>query len=216
MTNDLFRDRADAARRLAAELKPLDLRNPLVLGIPRGGVVTAAALARELDAEADVVLARKLRHPHQPELAIGALSEDGEVHINKDIERMGGIDEEYLEQERQERFAELKHRREMFRSIRPAAKIEGRTVIVTDDGIATGSTMLAALATVRAKRPHELILAVPVAPPSSLQRLQDYCDRVVCPLAPESFMAIGQFYENFDQVEDEQACEVLRDFAPAS
>lgn len=216
MTATLFRDRDDAAERLAQQLQEFELHNPLVLGIPRGGVVTAAALAHVLSADMDVVLARKLRHPQQSELAIGALSEDGEIHINKDPEQIGRIDDAYLQQERRERFEELKRRRDLFRQIRPAASIEGRSVIVTDDGIATGSTMLASLVTVRAKQPRELIVAVPVAPPSGVEQLRRECDRLVCLMAPESFIAIGQFYQDFSQVSDDQACQVLEEFTPAS
>lgn len=208
----LFHDRQDAARQLAERLRDSHLYDPLVLGIPRGGVVTAAMLARELDADMDVALARKLRHPLQQELAIGAISEDGEVYIEEGF-RDSDLDEDYLQQERQRRMAELDHRRKMFREIRPAAEIAGRSVIITDDGIATGSTMHAALRVVRAKIPRETIVAVPVAPPGRFERLRSECDRAVAVLLPEDFMAISQFYEDFEQVDDEQVCEVLRGFA---
>lgn len=211
MKSTSFLNREDAARQLAQELKRREFRDPLVLGIPRGGVVTAATLAHELNAEMDVVLVRKLRHPLQPELAIGALSEDGEVHLNSEV--VAGVGEDYLQKEKERRFEELKDRRDMFRSVRPAAPIEGRSVIVTDDGIATGSTMLAALQIVRSHQPYQLIVAVPVAPPSSLDELRAHCDDVVCLMAPTSFLAIGQFYEDFAPVEDDQVCAMLRDFA---
>jgi putative phosphoribosyl transferase len=213
MESETFRDREDAARQLAQELKGLELRDPLVLGIPRGGVITAATVAHELNAEMDVVLVRKLRHPLQPELAIGALSEDGQSILNP--ETTGGFDENYLRREKEERFAELKSRRDMFRGIRSAASMEGRSVIITDDGIATGSTVFAAVRVVKAHNPHEVIVAVPVAPPSTLKELGPQCDRVVCLMSPESFMAIGQFYDDFAPVEDEQACAVLGEFAHA-
>lgn len=209
-----FRNREDAARQLAQELKGRELRDPLVLGIPRGGVITAATLAHELNAEMDVVLARKLRHPLQPELAIGAVSEEGEVHLNRDA--AAGVSEEYLRQEKERRMTELQSRRDMFRSIRPAASLEGRSVIVTDDGIATGSTMFAALEVFKAHHPHEVIVAVPVAPPSTVEELRPHCDEVICLMAPEWFMAIGQFYEDFSPVEDEEVCAVLSKFVPAA
>jgi predicted phosphoribosyltransferase len=208
-----FRNRDDAAKQLAPKLGELELRDPLVLGIPRGGVIMAATLARELDADMDVALARKLKHPLQPELAIGAVAEDGQVYLNPDV--AGTVDESYVNEERRRRFAELRECRDAFRSIHPAASIEGRTVIVTDDGVATGSTMFAALRVVRAQKPHELIVAVPVAPPSTLEELRAKCDRVACLMSPEWFFAIGEFYDEFLPVEDEEVAALLREFAHA-
>ncbi|MEM9588440.1 MAG: phosphoribosyltransferase family protein, partial [Planctomycetota bacterium] len=201
-----FRDRLDAAKQLAAKLKELDLEDPLVLGIPRGGVVTAAVLADELHAELDVVLARKLRHPAQPELAIGAVSEEGEVHMDR---RFPGdvIDQAYVHRERDRQLAELKHRRELFRSVRPAAKLAGRSVIVTDDGIATGSTMIAALHVVQKSGPRDTTLAVPVSAPGSFSRLAPMCDHALCLSIPQTFGAISQYYDHFDQVSDDEVCD---------
>lgn len=215
MSTQSFRDRYDAARQVSAKLKKLDLTDPVVLGIPRGGVVMAAAIAEEIGADMDIVLVRKLRHPAQPELAIGSVTEEGEVHLTEAARRWG-VDDEYIERERQQRYQELQQRRKMFREIRPAVPLEGRSVIVTDDGIATGSTMLAALPVIRAQKPRELIVAVPVAPPDRLQPFREQADRVVCLHTPAQFMAIGQFYESFQQVSDDEACGVLRDFTPAS
>lgn len=216
MAPQTFRDRHDAAKQLAEELKKLDLHDPVVLGIPRGGVVMAAAIAEQIGADMDVVLVRKLRHPAQPELAIGSVTEEGEMHLNEAARSGGGINDDYLERERQDRFEELQNRRKMFRDIRPAVGLEGRSVIVTDDGIATGSTMLAALPVIHAQKPREVIVAVPVAPPDRLQPFRDQSDRVVCLQTPSRFMAIGQFYDNFQQVDDDQACATLRQFAPTS
>lgn len=214
MEAQIFQNREDAARQLAAALRDRELRDPVVLGIPRGGVVTACVLAGELGAECDVVLARKLRAPHQPELAIGAVAEDGEVYLSPHAGKVPGVDDDYLAQERDERHGELDQRRRMFRDIRPAAALEGRSVIVTDDGIATGSTMLAAVEILKRKGPHELIVAVPVAPPGRLNDIRRRCDYVVCLQTPESFMAIGQFYQDFDQVQDDQVKDILKRFAP--
>lgn len=200
--------------RLARELKSLELRDPLVLGIPRGGVVTAAILAEQLDADCDVVLVRKLRAPAQPELAVGAVSEDGVMLLNSDAHLVPGVSEKYIDAERQRRMEELSRRKELFRGVRPAAPIAGRSVIVTDDGIATGSTMLAAVEILKRKGPHELIVAVPVAPPGRLNDIRRRCDYVVCLQTPESFMAIGQFYQDFDQVQDDQVKDILKRFAP--
>jgi predicted phosphoribosyltransferase len=212
----MFRDRADAAHQLAAKLKGRELYDPLVLAIPRGGVVTGAVLARELGAELDVVLSRKLRAPAQPELAIGAIAEDGQVYLNHHAEEFLDLLEEYLVEERRHQLAEIARRQRLFRAVRPQAKIAGRSVIVTDDGIATGSTMIAALQAVKAHKPRELIVAVPVAPPDRLEEIRRWCDNVVCLHAPAWFMAVGQFYEDFEQVEDAEAVELLRQYSAAA
>jgi putative phosphoribosyl transferase len=210
----IFRDREDAGRQLAAEFKNVELRDPLVLAIPRGGVATGAALARELGAEMDVVLAHKLRSPLQPELAFGAVGEDGKIYLNHRVEAATGVTEQYLELERKRQFAEIARRKERFRAARPAASIEGRSIILTDDGIATGSTMIAAIEVVKGHKPHEVIVAVPVAPPDRLETIRGMCDRVICLYSPIAFYAVGQFYKSFETVEDEQVVELLRKFAP--
>jgi predicted phosphoribosyltransferase len=210
----MFLDREDGALQLVEHLRYLTLRDPLVLAIPRGGVVTGAVLARELGAELDVVLARKLRAPFQPELALGAVSEDGEVYLNPYVEE-AGADDGYLEQERMHQMAEIERRKKLFRNVRPAAPVSGRSVIVTDDGIATGATMLAALHVIKNQKPHEVIVAVPVGSPDRLREIRRHCDRLVCLLAPEEFWAIGQFYRDFSQVEDETVVEFLRRYARA-
>lgn len=206
-----FRDRADGGRQLGERFKGRKLRDPLVLAIPRGGVATGLALARELNAELDVVLSRKLRARFQPEYAIGAIAEDGHVTLNPDAAALADTSKEYLEEEKRHQLGEIARRKKLFRAARPAAPIAGRSVIVTDDGIATGSTMIAALQSVRAQHPHELIMAVPVAPPERLEQMRLLCDEVVCLLAPEDFSAVGQFYENFAAVEDEEVVRLLRD-----
>lgn len=206
----MFRDREDAARQLANRLKPRVLRNPLVLGIPRGGVAVAAVLAEELDAELDVVLTSKLRAPMQPELAIGAISENGEVYLNSYARGLREIDEEYLDRERLFQIEKIRRRKQMFRNIRPPAEIADRTVIVTDDGIATGSTMIAALELLRSQQPYELIAAIPVAPPERLQELSKSCDEVVCLLAPDDFLSISEFYDDFSFVDDMTAADLVR------
>jgi predicted phosphoribosyltransferase len=206
----MFRNREDAARQLAEKLKGRELHDPLVLAIPRGGVVTGAVLARELGAELDVVLSRKLRAPGQPELAIGAISEDGRVYLNHHAQAFLDLMEDYLAGERRHQLGEIARRKKLFRRARPQAPIADRSVIVTDDGIATGSTMIAALQAVKAQNPREIIVAVPVASPDRLEEVRRWCDDVVCLLSPEEFWAIGQFYEDFTQVEDEEALDLLR------
>jgi putative phosphoribosyl transferase len=209
----MFQDREEAARLLAEKLKDRKFHDPLVLAIPRGGVVTGAILARELGAELDVVLSRKLRAPWQRELAVGAIAEDGRVFLSRHAAEIPGLTDEYLAEERKDELSEITRRRKLFRAVRPPASIHGRSVIVTDDGIATGSTMIAALGIIRAQGPWEVIIAVPVAPPQQLKELRRWGDEVICLLSPEEFMAISRFYERFPQVEDERVVELLREAA---
>lgn len=210
----MFRDRQDAAVRLARVLAGRPLRDPIVLAIPRGGIVLGAVLARRLNAALDVVLARKLRAPFQPELALGAVGEDGSVYLDPRTAEWLGEDEvqRHLEQEVRFQKQEIARRKELFRGGRPSGDLAGRSVIVTDDGIATGSTMIAALQALAGgqKKPHEVIVAVPVAPPDRLAEIRPLCDDVVCLLTPEDFFGVGQFYEDFTQVEDEEVVQILR------
>jgi predicted phosphoribosyltransferase len=209
----MFSNREDAAHQLAVLLQGRPWRDPLVLAIPRGGVVTGAVLARALDADLDVVLARKLRAPAHPELALGAVCETGQVYLDPGAESMLPLLGDYVEQERLFQTSEIERRKKLIRSVRPAAPVAGRSVIVTDDGIATGSTMLAALKVARAQHPHELIVAVPVAARDRLAEVSRWCDETVCLLSPREFYAIGQFYRDFGQVPDERVIELLREFA---
>jgi len=179
-------------------------------------VVTGAVLAQELGADLDVVLSRKLRAPMQPELALGAVSEDGHIYLNPFAKEMAELTDEYLAEERRHQLAEIARRQKLFRAVRPAAPLAGRSVIVTDDGIATGATMLAALHTVKAQSPHEVIVAVPVSSPDRVEEVRRLCDDVVCLLRPLEFWAVGQFYDDFSTVEDEQVVNILREFAPAA
>jgi predicted phosphoribosyltransferase len=209
----MFRDREDAARRLAGKLKGRELHAPLVLAVPRGGVVTGAVLARELGAELDVVLSRKLRAPGRPEVAVGAVAENGRVYLDHLGQRYREVMRGYLARERRAQLAEIARRRQLLRGERPPAPLEGRSVIVADDGVATGATLIAALQCVKARGPREVIVAVPVAPPDSLGEARRWCDDVVCLLCPEHFGAVSQFYEDFRPVEDEQVVELLRQAA---
>ena len=210
-----FADRAEAGRLLARELRDGIPGRPLVLAIPRGGVEVGATLAAALSADLDVVLARKLRAPHQPELALGAVSEEGEVHLMDHAAAVPGATAEYIAAERDRQLGEIARRRAMYRAVRPAVPPAGRAVILTDDGIATGATMIAALRTVRAAGAAHVTVAVPVAPPERLAEVRRLCDRVVCLAAPEAFLAVGEFYRDFAQVEDDRVVELLRAHAPA-
>jgi predicted phosphoribosyltransferase len=210
----MFRDREDAALRLAARLKGRDLHNPLVLAIPRGGVLIGSVLARELDADLDLILSRKLRAPGQPELAIGAISETGQMYLNHYAEEFTELLGNSLDEERNHQLAEIERRKSLFRSVRPQAPVAGRSVIVTDDGIATGSTMIAALKILQTQNPFEVIVAAPVASPDRLDQVARWCDEAICLYCPEGFLAISQFYDDFAQVDDEQVVELLEEFAP--
>lgn len=207
MNHRIFHDREEAGWMLAERLRGLPLHDPVVLAIPRGGVETGAALARGLECELDVVLSRKLRAPHQPELAVGAVSEDGGVYLNDFADAVA--DAAFIEAERRRQVAEIASRRMRFRAVRPPADVRGRSVILTDDGIATGATMIAALRTVRAAGAKEIIVAVPVGSASRIAAIRPLCDRVVCLQQPEDFQAVGQFYRSFAQVEDERVVELL-------
>ena len=206
----MFHNREDAAYQLAEKLRGRKLRHPLVLAIPRGGVVIGAILAQKLGAELDVVLSRKLHAPGQPELALGAISEEGSIYLNHYAREYPDLTEDYLIEEQRQQTAEIERRKQLFRDIRPPASLQGRSVIITDDGIATGSTMIAALQTAKLKDPHELVVAVPVVSPERITEIRRWCDDLVYLQAPEEFWAIGQFYEDFEQIPDDQVVALLR------
>lgn len=206
----MFQNREDAARQLAELLRPRQWHDPLVLAVPRGGVVVGAVLARELGADLDIVLSRKLRAPKQQEAAIGAIGEDGSVYLNPDLRPMAEEWAGYIEEERARQIAEIERRKRLIRKVRPRAPVAGRSVIATDDGIATGSTMIAALQSTRSQDPREVIVAVPVASPDRLAKVAEYCNEVFALLTPEDFWAVGQYYEEFEQVEDEEILDLLK------
>jgi predicted phosphoribosyltransferase len=204
----MFESRIDAARRLATALAKYKGRNPLVLAIPRGAVEMGRVLADELGGELDVVLVRKLRSPYSAEFAVGSIDESGWAYV-ADHARSAGADEHYLEREKRAQLETLRKRRAEYTPARPPIDLKGRIAIVVDDGLATGATMIAALHAARAKEPERLVCAVPVAAPDSLELVRPYCDEVVCLEAPREFYAVGQFYREFRQVEDEAVVELL-------
>jgi len=205
----VFADRDEAAVRLAAELGKYRGMNPLVLGIPRGAVPMAKIIAGKLGGEADVVLVRKLRAPGNPEYAIGAVDESGWAYVTAVAERAGATPE-YIEAEKGRQLEVIRERRIRYTAHRAAHDPAGRIVIVVDDGLATGSTMIAALHALRERKPAKLVCAVPVAPPETLERVRPHADEVVCLEAPEDFYAVGQFYRHFPQVEDAEVERLLR------
>jgi putative phosphoribosyl transferase len=212
---DVFPDRTEAGRRLAERLRHFKDQQPVVLALPRGGVPVAYEVARVLEAPLDLVLVRKIGAPFQPELAIGAVvdGERPELVLNRDLISEYGIPESYVESERRRQLAEIERRRHQYLSERPRAPIAARTAIVIDDGIATGATMEAALHATRRANPKRLVLAVPVAPPDTIERLRPEVDEVVCLLVPAFLGAIGSFYRDFRQLRDEDVIGLLEDAA---
>ena len=204
----MFRDRNEAASRLAERLQAYRGKNPLILAIPRGAVPMAKIIADKLGGELDVVLVRKLRAPRQPELAIGSVNESGWTY-QSDYAELYGADAAYIASEKRAQMETIRRRRAQYTPIRPPIDSAGRIVIVIDDGLATGATMIAALHGLRANKPARLICAVPVAPPDTLEKVADLADEVVCLEAPELFQAVGQFYQHFPQVDDDEVIEIL-------
>lgn len=204
----MYEDREDAAQTLARELAEYRGQNPLVLAIPRGAVPMAAHIAQALEGELDVVLVHKLGAPGNPEFAVGAVSEDGSIDIAHHARQLG-IEQKYLQREAAEQLEVLRRRRQQYTPVRKAMDPRDRIVIVVDDGIATGSTMLAALKALRAQNPRKLVAAVGVAPPEALERMRAVADDVVCPLKPEMFRAVGEFFRRFGQVDDEEVVSIL-------
>lgn len=206
----MFKDRADAALKLAVRLSKYQGKNPLVLGIPRGAVPMARIICEALGGELDVVLVHKLRAPGQPELAIGSVDEEGHVYLNR-IARELGISDPEIEVERKTQVRMLQSRRNHYTPVRPPVDPAGRIVIVVDDGLATGASMIAALRSVRMKNPQRLVMALPVASREGLEEAGKLADETVCLLAPEPFYSVGEFYDLFGQVSDDEVIKILRE-----
>lgn len=205
-----YRDRREAGVLLGEALKRHQNQcDFLVLGLPRGGVVVADEVARRLGLPLDVILLRKLPYPPQPELAVGAVAEDGTVIVNEEFQRVAQEDPSWLEMIIREQLAVIRERAALYRSHRQGQNLKGKTVILVDDGIATGATMKVAVRSARASGAAKVVVAIPVAAPSSIRELQTEADEVVCLDAPEEFLAVGQAYENFDQVTDDEVCTIL-------
>lgn len=204
-----FLDRRDAGRLLAAELLALADRQPVVVGLPRGGVPVAEEIAVAFGAALEVLVVRKIGAPHNPEYGIGAIAEDGTRVLDREALTALGIDEATLEGTLARESAELRRRVEAYRGGRPLPPMPGRTVIVVDDGVATGVTDTVAVRAIRRLRPRRLVLAVPVCAPDSAARLRAEADELICLLEPERLNGVGQWYDDFAQVSDAEVLAAL-------
>jgi putative phosphoribosyl transferase len=206
-----FADRQQAGQRLAKRLAHLKDQHPVVLALPRGGVPVGYEIASALAAPLDLVLVRKIGAPDQPELAIGAVADGEQPELVTDprLASWLSVSPEYLEATKARALGEIERRRKLYFGDRAPEEVRGRTAILVDDGIATGATMLAALRATRRRAPARLVLAVPVAPPDTLERLRGEADEVICLDTPAGFMAVGQFYRRFPQLEDGEVIALL-------
>jgi putative phosphoribosyl transferase len=204
-----FRDRAEAGARLAERLGPVRGAHALVLGIPRGGMLVAAEVARRLEAELDVAVARKLGAPQQPELALGAVAADGSVFLNHEIVRETGTAHTHLKRAIAEQQAAARESERRLREGHPAARVAGRVVILVDDGLATGATMRAAIQAVRRREPARLVVAVPVGARQTCAMIRAVADAVVCLYEPEPFLAVGPCFRDFAPTEDAEIRRLL-------
>ncbi|HEX7058480.1 MAG TPA: phosphoribosyltransferase family protein [Solirubrobacterales bacterium] len=204
-----FKDRRDAGQRLAAQLMPLAGENPIVVALPRGGVPVAAEIAMALDAPLEIFAVRKLGAPHNPEYGIGAVAEDGTRVIDAEAVAVLGLSQPTIDALIARETEELSRRVTAYRGERPTLDLEGRTVIVVDDGVATGVTDTAALRALRRRRPARTVLAVPVCAPDSAARLREEADEVVCLALPALLYGVGQWYSDFSQVSDQEVISTL-------
>ncbi len=208
----MFKDRRDAGIQLAERLTHYkDKDNLLVLALPRGGVVPGFEVAKALNAPLDVLIVRKIGFPGQPEFAIGAVAETGAVSMNRSIVGRYNVSGDYIKEETARKKEEIARRVEMYRGGRSIENLEGRTIILVDDGVATGATMKAGIAALKKEKTGKLIIALPVAPPSTADELRNMADEVICLETPEDFAAVGGYYYDFTQVTDEEVVAYLKD-----
>ncbi len=207
----IFKDRTEAGKLLAEKLAGRIGKDGVVLAIPRGGVVVGAELARKLGLKLDLIIPRKIGAPQNPEVALGAIAQDGAAILDHRLIELLGVTDTELKDIMTFELEEIKRRMSLYRGNVNHRNYTGKQLVVVDDGIATGYTMLAALRSARNLRPRELILAIPVAPPETLEILKKEVDHSVCLLTPANFYAVGQFYEKFDQTDDEEVVKILKE-----
>lgn len=209
----MFKDRADAGERLSEEIKKLNPKDPVVLCIPRGGVVVGHRIAQELGAPLDLIIPRKIGSPLNPEVAIGAVAQDGSTYFSEGHIAFLGIEKDQLKKMIEEEIKEIERRMSHYRGSINYPDFQGKTIVLVDDGVATGYTMLAAAEfSKKTLRPGTLIIAVPVAPQDTLEQLREMSDDVVCLSAPEDFCAVGQFYGTFEQTQDDEVLSILKQY----
>ncbi|MDO8663180.1 MAG: phosphoribosyltransferase family protein [Candidatus Omnitrophota bacterium] len=204
-----FQDREEAGRLLAKELRNLGGKETVVLGIPRGGMIVAAEVSRLLGADLDIVLARKIGAPGNPEFAIGAVSEDGREFVDQSIALQVGADEFFIQEAKARQLEMIANRKNLYRKAQPKVSLKQRLVIIVDDGLATGATMQAALWSAREEGPGSIIAALPVASKDGLEKIAGYADEAFCLRAPDYFSAVSQFYRQFPEVTDKEVLEIL-------
>lgn len=212
MENRIYADRRDAGRALAPEIQGCELHDPIVLGLPRGGIPVAYEIALALDAPLDVLVVRKLGVPFQPELALGAIA-SGQVRVLNEqlLEQIPGLDEALIEEITARETKELTRREKLYRGERPYPELRDRDVVVVDDGMATGSTMRAAAEAVQSRDPAKVLIAVPTASAGAVALVADIVDQVICLDTPSPFFAVGYFYRNFGQTTDDEVRRLLHD-----
>lgn len=205
----MFRNRSDAGRLLGTALSPFRGSDTIVLAIPGGGVPVGKEVATMLGADLDVVVTRKIGAPGNPEFAIGSVTQDGRTVADMALVKELHVSADYLSSEAERQFGKIRKSLEKYRGEKPYPKLEGKTVIITDDGIATGSTMMAAIESVRGMHPYKLVVAIPVAPHDAIRKLSGKVDKVVCLVTPFTFYAVGDYYSEFEHVGEERVKELL-------
>ncbi|MGA2774992.1 MAG: phosphoribosyltransferase family protein [Candidatus Omnitrophota bacterium] len=209
-SNKPFASRVEAGRLLAEQLKYLNSEEIVVLGIPRGGIIVAAEVAGILKSKFDIILSRKLGSPCNPELAIGAVSESGEIILNDLLVSEIGVDKAYIQEEKERQLAEISRRNKIYRKVFPKVSLKDRIAVIIDDGVATGATVQSGLMAVCQEKARSIIAAFPIAAQESISKLSSYADEIICLRVPDYFASVGQFYLKFPQVSDEEVIEVLK------